>query len=189
MLDCVGDEESLVVVYSNTSQGLMKRQFTTTEKVERVTLLPAGECVCTTDMPHSRIVMFNREGDQVWSKSLPCASPDAATYPVLLRATPSGLIIVCDLNTHRVTVLDATGNQLREFPPDTIERPYCMCVDTEGDVLIYDDAKHAVSLFSIDGTYIKKILTTDVGFGVMSLFQDRYMLCKNTLCGLYLYEL
>ena len=91
VLDCVGDKESLVVVYSNTSQGLIKRQFATTEKVERVALLPAGECVCTTDMPHSRIVMFNREGDHVWSKSLPRASPDAATYPVLLRATPSGL--------------------------------------------------------------------------------------------------
>ena len=160
-------------------------------KVATVAVLPTGECVCTTRVTATsgNIMMYNTEGEQVWTKELPHTATGTRSSRVILSTTPSSLIVMCDQNTQNVTVLDASGQELREFPPGFIQKPTSMCVDSQGDVLIYDDANHTISLFCINGTYVKKILKPDERFEAISVSRDAYLLCKRNHCGLYLYEL
>ena len=180
-----------IIVYSKTSRGWSNRKITTTEKVQRVAMLPTGECVCTTYIsPTSgNVMMYNTEGEKVWTKDLPHPAPGATSYAVTLSTTPSGLIIICDLNTDKVTVLDSTGKQLHQFRTEFIKEPRAICVDSQGDVLVYDSANRTVSLFCVDGTFVKKLLTHDVGFHRLSVFRDQYLLGCNEVDGLYLYKI
>ena len=180
-----------IIVYSKTSRGWSNRKITTTESVRRVVMLPTGECVCTAAVTATsgNVMMYNTEGEKVWTKDLPHLAPGATRYPVLLSTTPSGLIIMCDLNTDKVTVMDSSGQPLHVFPTEFIKEPLDTCTDSQGDVLVYDWANRTVSLFCVDGTFVKKLLTHDVGFGLLSVFRDQYMLGCNNVDGLYLYKI
>ena len=181
-----------IIVYSKTSRGWSNRKITTTESVERVAMSPTGECVCTTAFSTKygrKMMMYNTEGEKVWTKDLPHPAPGATPRPVKLSTTPSGLIIMCDVNTHKVTVLDSTGQHLYQFPTEFIKMPLDTCVDSQGDVLVYDLANRSLSLFCVDGTFVKKLLTHDVGFSVLSVFRDQYLLGSSHGDGLYLYKI
>ena len=118
-----------IIVYSKTSRGWSNRKITTTESVMRVAMLPTGECVCTTYITATsgNVMMYSTEGEKVWTKDLPHLAPEATSYPVTLSTTPSGLIIMCDGNTHKVTVLDASGQPLQEFPTEFIKVLWATC--------------------------------------------------------------
>ena len=181
-----------IIVYSKTSRGWSNRKITTTENVQRVAMLPTGECVCTTTFSTEygrKMMMYNTEGETVWTKDLPHPPPGATSYGVTLSTTPSGMIIMCDPNTHKVSVLDASGQHLQEFPTEFIKMPLDTCVDSQGDVLVYDGANRTVSLFCVDGTFVKKLLTHDVWFGGLSVFRDQYLLGCSGDAGLYLYKI
>ena len=180
-----------IIVYSKTSRGWSNRKITATENVQRVAMLPTGECVCTTRVTATsgNVMMYNTEGEKVWTKDQPHPAPGATSYAATLSTTPSGLIVMCDQNTDKVTVLDASGHQLHQFPTEFIKEPWCTCADSQGDVLVYDHANRTVSLFCVDGTFVKKLLTHDVGFGGLSVFRDQYLLGNNVIDGLYLYKI
>ena len=180
-----------IIVYSKTSRGWSNRKITTTEDVQGVAMLHTGECVCTTVITSTsgNVMMYNTEGEKVWTKDLPHLAPGATSYAVNLSTTPSGLIIMCDWNTEKVTVLDSSGQPLHVFPTEFIKDPRDTCADSQGDVLVYDHANRTVSLFCVDGTFVKKLLTHDVGFSGLSVFRDQYMLGSNNVDGLYLYKI
>ena len=154
-------------------------------------MLPTGECVCTTliTATSGNAMMYNTEGEKVWTKDLPHLAPGATSCVVELSTTPSGLIIMCDVNTDKVTVLNSTGQQLHQFPTEFIKEPYATCADSQGDVLVYDHANRTVSLFCVDGTFARKLLTHDVGFCGLGVFRDQYMLGSSPVDGLYLYKI
>ena len=180
-----------IIVYSKTSRGWSNRKITTTEKVVRVAMLPTGECVCTTGITATsgNVMMYNTEGEKVWTKDLPHLAPGATPCLVTLSTTPSGLIVMCNENTYKVSVLDASGKSLHQFPTEFIKEPWATCVDSQGDVLVYDAANQTASLFCVDGTFVRKLLTHDVGFTGLSVFRDQYMLGCNHGNGLYLYKI
>ena len=180
-----------IMVYNKTSRGWRNRKITATEILDRVAMLPTGECVCTTVVTATlgNVMMYNTEGEKVWTKDLPHPALGATPRPVTLSTTPSGLIIMCDWNTDKVTVLNSTGQQLHQFRTEFIKEPYATCADSQGDVLVYDSANRTVSLFCDDGTFVKKLLTHDVGFTGLSVFRDQYLLGSNDVGGLYLYKI
>ena len=134
-------------------------------------------------------MMYNTEGEKVWTKDLPHPAPGATPRPVTLSTTPSGLIIMFDRKTDKVTILDSSGKQLHQFPTEFIKEPCAICVDSQGDVLVYDHANRTVSLFCVDGTFARKLLTHDVGFCGLGVFRDQYMLGSSPVDGLYLYKI
>ena len=180
-----------IIVYSKTSRGWSNRKITTTENIERVAMLPTGECVCYADVSadSGKVLMYNTEGELVWTKDLPHRASPRILFPVTLSTTPSGLIIVCDKNTHKVTVLDASGQQIHEFPAEFIKDPWATCVDSQGDVLVYDLANQTVSLYCIDGTFVKNILKHTAFLAGLNVFRDHYLLCNGGTEGLHLYEM
>ena len=102
-----------IIVYSKTSRGWRNMKITTTEWIQRVAMLRTGECVCTSAVTATsgNVMMYNTEGEKVWTKDLPHLAPGATSCLVTLSTTPSGLIIMCDVNTLNVTVLDSSGHQ------------------------------------------------------------------------------
>ena len=101
-------------------------------------MLHTGECVCTTYITATsgNAMMYNTEGEKVWTKDLPHLASGATPYPIKLSTTPSGLIIMCDQNTYKVTVLDTSGKQLQEFPTEFIKKPLDICVDSQGVITL-----------------------------------------------------
>ena len=68
------------------------------------------------------VMMYNTEGEKVWTKDLPHLAP-GVPYLILLNLStmPSGLIIMCNVNTHKVSVVDSSGQQ-HEFPTEFIKK-------------------------------------------------------------------
>eukprot|EP00058_Branchiostoma_floridae_P015336 XP_002600824.1 hypothetical protein BRAFLDRAFT_75885 [Branchiostoma floridae] len=85
-----------------------------------------------------------------------------------LRVTvnSSNQIIISDWDNHILKILDPAGRHLftcgsHGRGPGQLNVPYCVITDSEDSIIVADCGNSRVSVFSLDGTFIRNVLTRE----------------------------
>jgi hypothetical protein len=193
IVDKIGNRESKLYIYRHWGTWTVSELLSPTN-LESVCM--TNDCkTFISNLMWEKIVKLDQDGQQIWEKSL----SGGGTHRPFLDTDENGRVVVSNPKTGLVTILNACGHVIKEFPTEYIKQPRGVCFTSRGLVMVADkEGVHdkddrtsrrtpTVSLFTADGAYNRCVVKLEASPLHIAIYRDQYLAVATQSRGLYVY--
>jgi len=103
--------------------------------------------IVVTDCEQHQVLVFDSTGSFLFKFGSEGTEQSQFSYPYGVATNPlNGNIVIADCKNKRIQIFDRTGHFLEKFDIDGY--PYGVAVSYKGELIVTDEAKHRVQIFS-----------------------------------------